>query len=98
MPPADVTLERTLPNSIDSERAVPGAILLDHKAIFPATEVLTVEDLYLEWHHEIFRAMLALAGAAEIAIGKQRNGMTGNTRLSFRKRITRFSDLQKEGY
>jgi replicative DNA helicase len=61
MSPADVTLEKTLPNSIESERAVIGAIILDHKAIFPATEVLTVEDFYLEGHREIFRAMLALA-------------------------------------
>jgi replicative DNA helicase len=37
-------------------------------------------------------------GVAEITIGKQRNGMTGSFRLSFRKRITRFSDLQKESY
>ena len=58
---ADVTLEKTLPNSIESERAVLGAIILDHKAIFPATEVLTAEDFYLEGHREILRAMLALA-------------------------------------
>jgi replicative DNA helicase len=58
----DVTLERTMPNSIESERAVLGAILLDGKAIFPATEVLTIEDFYLETHREIFRAILALAG------------------------------------
>ena len=61
MSPADVTLEKTLPNSVDSERAVLGAILLDHKAIFPATEVLTAADFYLEAHREIFRAMLGLA-------------------------------------
>src|SRR5512139_710082 len=61
MPGGNITLEKTLPNSIDSERAVLGAIILDHKAIFPATEVLTAEDFYLEDHREIFRAMLALA-------------------------------------
>lgn len=61
MSPSDVTLERTLPNSIESERAVLGAIILDRKAIFPATEVLTVDDFYLEGHREIFRAMLTLA-------------------------------------
>ncbi len=58
---ADVTLEKTLPNSIKSERAVFGAIILDHKAIFPATGVLTALDFYLEVLREIFRAMLALA-------------------------------------
>ncbi len=61
MAPADVTLEKTLPNSVESERAVLGAILLDEKAIFAATEVLTADDFYLEAHREIFRAMLSLA-------------------------------------
>jgi len=60
MVPADVTLEKTLPNSVERERAVLGAILLDEKAIFAATEVLTADDFYLEAHREIFRAMLAL--------------------------------------
>jgi len=57
----DITLEKTLPNNIESERAVLGAILLDEKAIFAAAEVLTTDDFYLESHREIFRAMLALA-------------------------------------
>ena len=57
---ADVTLEKALPNSVESERAVLGAILLDEKAIFAATEILTADDFYLEAHREIFRAMLAL--------------------------------------
>jgi replicative DNA helicase len=37
-------------------------------------------------------------GVAEITIGKQRNGMTGSLRLSFRKQITKFSDLERETY
>ena len=37
MPGGNITLEKTLPNSVESERAVLGAIILDHKAIFPAT-------------------------------------------------------------
>jgi replicative DNA helicase len=57
----DVTLKRTMPSSLESERAVLGAVLLDDRAIFPAAEVLTVEDFYLESHREIFRAMLALS-------------------------------------
>jgi len=61
MASADITLEKTLPSSMESERAVLGAIILDDKAIFPATEILTAEDFYLEAHREIFRAMLALA-------------------------------------
>src|SRR5512136_1191954 len=61
MPGGNIIFEKTLPNSVESERAVLGAIILDRKAIFPATEVLTVDDFYLEGHREIFRAMLALA-------------------------------------
>ena len=61
MPGGDITLEKTLPNSVESERAALGAILLDEKAIFAAAEVLTTDDFYLEAHREIFRAMLALA-------------------------------------
>jgi replicative DNA helicase len=60
MPAVDITLEKTLPNSIESERAVLGAMLLEEKAIFPATEVLKIEDFYLDSHREIFRAMLSL--------------------------------------
>ena len=58
MPGGDVTLERTLPNSVESERAVLGAILLDEKEVFTAAEILTAADFYLEAHREIFRAML----------------------------------------
>jgi replicative DNA helicase len=61
MASADVSLEKTMPNSVESERAVLGAILLDEKAIFAAAEILTSEDFYLEAPRQIFRAMLALA-------------------------------------
>jgi replicative DNA helicase len=61
MSSGDVSLEKTIPNSVESERAVLGAILLDEKAIFAAAEILTSDDFYLEAHREIFRAMLALA-------------------------------------
>jgi len=60
MSPSDVTLERTLPNSIESERAVLG----DHpgpQGDLPGGRDSDVEDFYLEDHREIFRAMLALA-------------------------------------
>jgi replicative DNA helicase len=57
---ADFTLEKTLPNSVESERAVLGAIILDEKTVFAATEVLTADDFYLEAHRGIFRAMLSL--------------------------------------
>ncbi len=55
-------------------------------------------DLVLFISHEEIPEASAGDGVAEITIGKQRNGMTGSFQLSFRKRITKFSDLQKEGY
>jgi replicative DNA helicase len=61
MASADISLERTMPNSMESERAVLGAVLLDENAIFAAAEILTPDDFYLEAHRAIFRAMLALA-------------------------------------
>jgi replicative DNA helicase len=61
MASADISLERTMPNSVESERPVLGAILLEEKAIFAAAEILTSDGFYLEAHREIFRAMLSLA-------------------------------------
>jgi replicative DNA helicase len=60
MPFTDISLDRKMPNNVESERAVLGAILLDEKAISAAAEILTSDDFYLEAHREIFRAMLAL--------------------------------------
>jgi replicative DNA helicase len=57
----DITLEKILPRSVESEKSVLGAILLDEKAIFAASETLMAEDFYLESHSEIFKAMLELA-------------------------------------
>jgi len=45
--PGDITLERTLPQNVESEKAVLGAILLDEKAVFAASEVLVTDDFYL---------------------------------------------------
>ncbi len=56
----EISLERCLPSALESERAVLGAVLLDEKSIFPATEILKIEDFYLESHREIFRAILSL--------------------------------------
>jgi hypothetical protein len=44
LPPADITLERTMPFSAESERAVLGAILLNEKAFSTAAEFLVTED------------------------------------------------------
>ena len=60
--PGDITLERLLPFSAESERTVLGAILLDDKAFSAAAELLSAEDFYDERNRRIYRAMLSLIG------------------------------------
>ncbi len=62
--PADFSLEKTLPNNLEAERSVLGAILLDDKALFTVIEKLRKEDFYLESHRRIFDKMYALAANA----------------------------------
>ena len=49
-----------LPNSVEAEISVLGAMLLDSVAVLRATENLKKEDFYLPEHQEIFSAMAAL--------------------------------------
>ncbi len=60
MAAADITLEKTMPSSLDSERAVLGAILLDEHSFSAAAEVLTDADFYDERNRQIYRAMSSL--------------------------------------
>ena len=53
-------LERPLPSSEDSERAILGAILLDNSLISQAVEQLKPEDFYSPLHRRIFGAMIGL--------------------------------------
>jgi len=55
-------------------------------------------DLVLFISHEEAAGPSGDDGVVDITIGKQRNGVTGNLQLSFRRRITKFSDLTKEGH
>ncbi len=57
---SDKSLERILPNSMDAERSILGAILLDDKAIFTVLETLNGQDFYLEGHRKIFEKMSLL--------------------------------------
>jgi len=59
--PTDVTLEKTLPNNLEAERSILGAILLDEKAFHQVLEILRKEDFYLEGHRKIFEKMYSLA-------------------------------------
>jgi replicative DNA helicase len=58
--PVDATLEKPLPNNLDAERSVLGAILLDNNALNPAIEHLRPEDFFLDQHRRVFTQMIAL--------------------------------------
>lgn len=53
-------LERPLPSSEDSERAILGAILLDNSLVTQTIEHLRAEDFYSPLHRRIYWAMTSL--------------------------------------
>ena len=57
---ADISLEKTLPNNLEAERSILGAILLDDKAVLTVFEVLKAQDFYLDSHRRVFEKMLQL--------------------------------------
>ncbi|HEX5703023.1 MAG TPA: replicative DNA helicase [Pyrinomonadaceae bacterium] len=59
-PVRDPVLERSLPSSSDTERALLGSILLDNTLIAQAIEMLKPSDFYVPSHRRIFTAMIAL--------------------------------------
>jgi replicative DNA helicase len=64
---AGTTLERPLPQNLDAERSILGAILLDNHALNAAIENIKPEDFFLEQHRRVFNQMIAL-GEAQQAI------------------------------
>jgi len=59
-PIRDPILERPLPSSPDTERAILGAIILDNTLIAQAVELLKPADFYVPSHRRVFMAMIAL--------------------------------------
>ncbi|HEY3174344.1 MAG TPA: replicative DNA helicase [Candidatus Polarisedimenticolia bacterium] len=57
---ADITLERSLPQNLDAERSILGAIILENRGLNMAQEILRQEDFYRESHRKIFRVMETL--------------------------------------
>jgi len=55
-----------MPSSIDAERTILGAIMLDNTACNQAAESLHPDDFYLDAHRRIFSRMMELSerGAA----------------------------------
>jgi len=60
MAPAQSNLAAPLPQNIDAERSVLGAILLDNSALGKAVEKVSAADFFHEHHRKIFSAMLAM--------------------------------------
>src|SRR5213078_3405999 len=54
------TLDRPLPSSPETERAILGAIILDNTLIAQAVELLKPSDFYVPSHRRIFVAMITL--------------------------------------
>lgn len=57
---ADISFEKTLPNNLEAERSILGAILLDDKALLSVFEILKPQDFYLDGHRRIFEKMIQL--------------------------------------
>jgi replicative DNA helicase len=57
---ADISLEKTLPNNLEAERSILGAILLDDRAVFTVFGSLKSPDFYLDSHRKVFEKMLHL--------------------------------------
>jgi replicative DNA helicase len=56
----DITLEKVVPHSIEAERSVLGAILVENKAFNDAAEMLQENDFYRGIHRKIYAKMQAL--------------------------------------
>jgi replicative DNA helicase len=57
----DLALANRLPQNLDAERSILGAILLDNHALNAAVEHLRPEDFFLDHHRRIFERMIALS-------------------------------------
>src|SRR6267143_1726631 len=66
--PVDTVLEKPLPNNLDAERSILGAILLDNHALNTAIENVRPEDFFLDQHRRVFTQMIALGDSQQRAL------------------------------
>ncbi|HEY6327946.1 MAG TPA: DnaB-like helicase N-terminal domain-containing protein, partial [Blastocatellia bacterium] len=59
--PSDPFLEKGLPASLESERSILGAILLDNYVCNQAMEMLRRDEFFLDSHRRIYEKMVALS-------------------------------------
>ena len=57
----EVALEKALPHSLDAERTVLGAILIENESFHHASEILKQDDFYRQAHQKIFARMESLS-------------------------------------
>ncbi len=60
MATTDLNLDRSMPASLDAERSILGAILLDNEILPQAAESLRADDFSLDSHRRIYMRMLEL--------------------------------------
>lgn len=56
----ETLLKRVMPNSVEAEQSVIGAMIMDRDAVTVASEMLTVEDFYQKQYGVLFEAMTEL--------------------------------------
>src|SRR5947209_1864081 len=78
----DLNLERGLPTSIDAERSILGAILLDNSAFFEASQKLRPDDFSLESHRRLYARIEELS-----TIGRAIDIITLTDELAKRKEV-----------
>jgi replicative DNA helicase len=78
----DYSLERGLPASVDAERSILGAILLDNLTYNQAAELLRPDDFSLDSHRRIFAGMMELYES-----GRPVDLITLNDELGRRKEV-----------
>jgi replicative DNA helicase len=61
----EIAMERPLPQNLEAERSVLGAILLDNHAINLALEKIKPDDFFLDQHRRIFNQMTEMAEAQQ---------------------------------
>jgi replicative DNA helicase len=80
------TAEKTLPQNLEAERSVLGAILLDPAALFLVVPILSQDDFFPDTHRRIYASMLELSQrSAEIDV------------LTLREELDRKGAVEKVG-
>ena len=62
---ANVAIERPLPSSLEAERGILGAVLLDNQSLPAALETVRSEDFFSDHHRRIFDRMTELGEAGK---------------------------------